>query len=90
MKAIHLKTGKEVEYWIVSHQEVKPKWIEHEFYIGKMGWITEYALRYGWISIRGESYRLNVGDVFIYDGKEIKFLSPEKFERGYSPMQNKI
>lgn len=84
MKAINVRTGKVVEYWVVSHHKSKPEWIEHEFYIGKMGWITEQSLRYGWISIRGESHRLNIGDVFIYDGKKINFYSSIKFEKEWS------
>ncbi|MEY8458727.1 hypothetical protein [Lactococcus ileimucosae] len=83
MKAINLKTGKEVEFWVVSREAPQPAWIEREFYTGYMGWIDEKSLRYGLAYIRSTGSRLYIGDVFIYDGKTIDFMSNAKFSKKY-------
>ena len=82
MRAVKLSDGKEVEFWSVSRTEAQPEWIKHQFYTGEMGWIDEQSLRWGFAFMRG-GLRLKLGDLLSFDGKSIKLLSKEKFEKHY-------
>jgi hypothetical protein len=83
MKAKNIKNGKIVEVWIVSHENDQPEWVKKEFYTGYMGWIDDKSIRYGLVHIRSNASRLSLGDIFIYNGKSIDFMSAEKFLKKY-------
>ena len=90
MKAINLKNNKEVEFWIVSHEDDQPEWVTRLFYIGLLGWIDTDSLRYGLIGIRSyNGARLSIGDVLVYDNKHrveitnLEYMTYEKFAKKY-------
>lgn len=89
MKAINKKNGKEVGYWIVSHDENKPEWIKRLFFIGLLSWIDDNSVKYGVFTLNFGSARLSIGDVLVYKGKyrvensELDYMTAENFYKKY-------
>lgn len=81
MRAVKLSNGKNVEAWKISRKEDQTGWVKQAFTTGELSWIDETALRVGYMSPMG--LRAVLGDVLIFDGRELKILSAKNFEKHY-------
>ncbi|MCL2112351.1 MAG: hypothetical protein FWH31_00205 [Streptococcaceae bacterium] len=88
MKAIHLRSKKKLEFWLIKNgNEEAPVWVQDAFTAKGFQWIGPSSLR---IVNTGGLIKINAsaGDFLVFNGKYMKIVTASKFKTEYRVLNN--